>query len=100
MQYVAIDEADKMLALGLRPQLERIRAAVLPQTPATGSLLVERKARRSKDSGAGGNVDKRREPAPGLQIIHEGGSSAGCSPRPAVHKRPQVWPVPLCLSLV
>lgn len=36
--YVVLDEADKMLSLGLEPQLERLRAALLPNTPASASL--------------------------------------------------------------
>lgn len=39
VKYVVLDEADKMLSLGLQPQLKRIRAFVIP--------------RRSKPSEAG-----------------------------------------------
>lgn len=35
--YVVLDEADKMLSLGLEPQLERLRAALLPNTPVSAS---------------------------------------------------------------
>ena len=35
--YVVLDEADKMLSLGLEPQLERLRAALLPNSPASAA---------------------------------------------------------------
>ena len=31
--HVVLDEADKMLGLGLRPQLDRLREALLPEQP-------------------------------------------------------------------
>ena len=37
VQYLVLDEADKMLSLGLQPQLDAIRAHVLPDTSAAPS---------------------------------------------------------------
>lgn len=36
VQYVVLDEADKMLSLGLHPQLKRIRALVIPKKRKPG----------------------------------------------------------------
>ena len=47
VQYLVLDEADKMLDLGLQPQLDRIKALVLPhkvsrkKAAATGQRHVQ-----------------------------------------------------------
>lgn len=43
--YLVLDEADKMLSLGLQPQLEAIRAAVLQQEPAKNGTKKKASAR-------------------------------------------------------
>lgn len=37
MGYLVLDEADKMLSLGLRPQLDRIRDLVFPEQQTKGA---------------------------------------------------------------
>ena len=53
VQYVVLDEADKMLSLGLQPQLKRIRALVIPRkskgtTEVGAGVLVKPHARRKR----------------------------------------------------
>lgn len=40
VQYVVLDEADKMLELGMQEQLTRIRQAVLPQARLSRKLAA------------------------------------------------------------
>lgn len=65
--YVVLDEADKMLGLGFQPQLDRLRALLLPAATATGS----------KAGAAGGKGKKGAKAAAG-----DGQGSQG--PRPQV----------------
>lgn len=51
--YVVLDEADKMLGLGLLPQLEQLRALLLP-LPPPGPLPGGAKGGKSKRGGADG----------------------------------------------
>ena len=39
VRYVVLDEADKMLGLGLQPQLERLRKQLLPLKRQAGQQL-------------------------------------------------------------
>ena len=53
VQYVVLDEADKMLSLGLQPQLKRIRALVIPRkskatTEVGAGVLVKPHTRRTR----------------------------------------------------
>lgn len=52
VQYVVLDEADKMLSLGLQPQLKRIRALVIPRKPKPlqqgAGVLVKPHTRRRR----------------------------------------------------
>jgi ABC-type Na+ efflux pump permease subunit len=53
VQYVVLDEADKMLSLGLQPQLKRIRALVIPRkskatTEVGAGVLVKPHTRRKR----------------------------------------------------
>ena len=52
VQYVVLDEADKMLSLGLQPQLKRIRALVIPRKPKAlqqgAGVLVKPHTRRRR----------------------------------------------------
>ena len=53
VQYVVLDEADKMLSLGLQPQLKRIRALVVPRrskatTEVGAGVLVKPHTRRKR----------------------------------------------------
>lgn len=53
VQYVVLDEADKMLSLGLQPQLKRIRALVIPRkskatTEVGAGVLVKPHTRRQR----------------------------------------------------
>ena len=53
VQYVVLDEADKMLSLGLQPQLKRIRALVIPRkskgtTEVGTGMLVKPHTRRKR----------------------------------------------------
>ncbi|KAK9820851.1 hypothetical protein WJX81_002280 [Elliptochloris bilobata] len=58
--HVVLDEADKMLSLGLEPQLERLRALLLPEGSASARADDEGAERRAAGEAAGGPGARER----------------------------------------
>jgi len=64
VQYVVLDEADKMLFLGLQPQLKRIRALVIPRKSnsldtGAGALVKPHTRRKRPQVRRSGNGSQR-----------------------------------------
>ena len=77
---VVLDEADKMLGLGFAPQLERLRAMLLPAAAAAGG------GAGGGGAGGGGGKKKKKKRRAEEGAAAEGGAAAGGGDR----RRPQV----------
>ena len=85
VQYCVLDEADKMLGLGFQPQIQQLKALLLP--PAGAAAAAE------QDGGAGARKQKKaRRVQVGPSWARKQDQSCGCPLPHAKQSSPAEWP--------